>query len=100
MTQTATVRAHRVRPWGPIALMAVALLVMAFTAFFHLIQHHISPWPMIAPAVAGFFCAAFVLRDRRLDTDSRLVWAAGMVAVGLCSVALLAVLILHVLPLH
>lgn len=100
MSTTAAQRQHPVRPWGPISVMIIAIVVMALTAFFHLIQHHNSLAPMIAPVLAGFFGGAFVLRDKRMDYDTRMVWAAGLVFVGLAAVATAAVLMVYVLPLN
>ncbi|MEL4504479.1 hypothetical protein AAEX63_06315 [Luteococcus sp. H138] len=98
-TAPSTIKQHRARPWGPIIAMILAIVVMAITAFFHLIQHHNSLVPMIAPVLAGFFGAAFALKDKRMDHDTRMVWAAGLIFVGLAAVATAAVLMVYVLPL-
>lgn len=85
--------------WG-LVLLGVGIVVMAITAFFHLIDEGeaISYGWLALPVLMGGLAAWVVGRDRRLVPARRVLWSIGLFTTGLAALAVALVLIYEVLP--
>lgn len=105
MSQPHTLDLNPPRPhsWPvlPVVALGLGIVVMAATAFSHLIDEpQVVPFALLTTPVAlGALVARFALRDERLPCATRPPWAAGLVLTGIAAVLACLVLMTYVLPL-